>query len=191
MHGGKSVQGVMQDERIFLTGFMGCGKSTVGALAAPLLGWSFSDLDREIEARAGCSVAAIFSAGGEAAFRAREREALRACPARTVCGLGGGALVDASNMKWARTHGLVVYLQVDALELCRRLERSATRRPLVESERGTRLAGEALLARIGTLLEERTPAYLKAHRTIAATGMSAEEAARAVAHAYRSRKDLR
>ena len=182
---------MMQDERIFLTGFMGCGKSTVGALAAPLLGWSFRDLDREIEARAGCSVAAIFSTGGEAAFRAHEREALRACPVRTVCGLGGGALVDAANMQWAQAHGLVVYLQVNADELYRRLDGSAARRPLLEDEWGQPLAGDALLARIRSLLEERTPSYSKAKRTIAATAMSANEAARAVMHAYRSRNERR
>lgn len=182
---------MMQDERIFLTGFMGCGKSTVGALAAPLLGWCFSDLDSEIESRAGCSVAAIFSTGGEAAFRAHEREALRACPVRTVCGLGGGALVDAANMQWARAHGLVVYLQVNADELYRRLEGTAVRRPLLEDEWGQPLAGDALLARIKSLLAVRTRHYSQAHRTIAATGMSANEAARAVMHAYRSRKDVR
>ncbi len=181
----------MQSERIFLTGFMGCGKSTVGALAAPLLGWRFQDLDQEIEARAGRGVAAIFASGGEEAFRAREREALLATPVRTVCGLGGGALVDPANLNWARMHGLVIYLQVDAEELCRRLEGSPVRRPLLENDRGQRLAGERLLARISALLEVRTPTYVQAHCTIEATGISAEEAAGAVVASYRSRNDLR
>lgn len=185
------MRDIMLGERIFLTGFMGCGKSTVGALAAPLLGWRFVDLDQEIEARAGCSVAAIFASGGEAAFRAREREALLATPVRTVCGLGGGALVDGANREWARKHGLVIYLQVDAEELCRRLEGSPVRRPLLESDRGQRQAGEQLLARISTLLEVREPRYAQAHCTIEATRISAEEAARAVVGAYRSRNDRR
>ncbi len=181
----------MQSERIFLTGFMGCGKSTVGALAAPLLDWRFQDLDQEIEARAGRGVAAIFASGGEAAFRVREREALLATPVRTVCGLGGGALVDAENLNWARINGLVIYLQVDSEELCRRLESSDVRRPLLENDRGRRLAGERLLARISELLEVRTPTYMQAHCMIEATDISAEEAAQAVVASYRSRNDRR
>lgn len=64
-------------------------------------------------------------------------------------------------------------------------------RPLLEDERGKRLAGDALLARIKSLLVVRTLHYSQAHRTIAAPGMSAEEAARAVMHAYRSRNERR
>jgi shikimate kinase len=61
--------------RVVLVGFMGAGKSTVGPLVAQRLGWSFLDLDDDIEAIAGRTVPEIFATDGEAAFRAAERAA--------------------------------------------------------------------------------------------------------------------
>src|SRR5947209_16272732 len=62
---------------IYLVGFMGCGKSTVGRALADELGWYFSDLDEDIEQAAGTTIAEIFDTKGEAAFRAMETESLR------------------------------------------------------------------------------------------------------------------
>src|ERR1700742_506775 len=80
--------------RIVLTGFMGAGKTTVGALLARRLGWDFVDSDRIVESRAGCTVAQIFEREGEPAFREKEAAAVRdlAKGERVVIGLGGGAL---------------------------------------------------------------------------------------------------
>lgn len=80
-------------ERIVLTGFMGSGKSTVGAMLAERLGWTFLDLDSEIEARCGMSVPEIFTQKGEAHFRQQEAAALAAVLGRSpvVIALGGGA----------------------------------------------------------------------------------------------------
>jgi len=80
-------------ERVVLTGFMGSGKSTVGALLAQQLGWEFLDLDAEIERRCGMPVAAIFAELGEAHFRHHEASALAALLGRrhVVIALGGGA----------------------------------------------------------------------------------------------------
>lgn len=79
--------------RLVLTGFMGAGKTTVGRLLAARLGWDFLDLDALIEARAGTTVPAIFSAHGEAHFRRLESQALASALGRNhiVLGLGGGA----------------------------------------------------------------------------------------------------
>ncbi len=79
--------------RIVLTGFMGAGKSTVGILLAEALGWNFADIDAEVEQRAGCTVADIFTAEGEVAFRRLESAAIaRALGTdHTVIALGGGA----------------------------------------------------------------------------------------------------
>jgi shikimate kinase len=90
-----------QTPGIYLVGFMGSGKSTVGSALADELGWSFFDLDREIEKAAGASVAEIFDQRGEAEFRALETEALkkRVLNVRTgrpqVIALGGAFTIEA------------------------------------------------------------------------------------------------
>jgi shikimate kinase len=85
--------------RIVLTGFMGAGKTTVGALLAERLGWNFVDSDREVEARAGATIAEIFERRGEAAFREMEAEAIRKIAAsdRVVMAIGGGSLETAAT----------------------------------------------------------------------------------------------
>lgn len=86
---------------VVLVGYMGSGKSTVGRELARLLGWRFTDLDHEIERRAGKSVAGIFSDSGESGFRALERECLRSAlgelDAGRVVSCGGGAVVSPEN----------------------------------------------------------------------------------------------
>ena len=95
-----------QTPGIFLVGFMGCGKSTVGSALADELGWSFFDLDEEIEKAAGASVTEIFDQRGEAEFRTLETEALkkRVHNVRTgrpqVIALGGGAFTFEENFDW-------------------------------------------------------------------------------------------
>ncbi|HEX3662245.1 MAG TPA: shikimate kinase [Acidobacteriaceae bacterium] len=80
--------------RIFITGFMGAGKTTVGRLLAERLGWDFADSDHRLEAETGQTVAAIFETQGESAFRDLEAATIRAGIAqdRLVLALGGGAL---------------------------------------------------------------------------------------------------
>ena len=84
---------------IILTGFMGAGKTTVGALLAERLGWRFLDSDRVVEDRAGMTVAEIFAGRGEAAFRALEAETIREIVRGEplVLALGGGALESAAT----------------------------------------------------------------------------------------------
>jgi shikimate kinase len=86
-------------DRIVLTGFMGSGKSTIGALLAERVGWSFLDLDSEIERQERRSVARIFAESGEAHFRKLESAALAALLGRrhVVLALGGGAPEELGN----------------------------------------------------------------------------------------------
>ncbi len=135
--------------KIFLTGFMGVGKTTVGRALAQRLGLPFIDLDAAIETAAGATIAEIFARHGEERFRALEREALRRCerPSGCVVATGGGTAADPGSRAWMAEQGTTVWLDLPFEQIRRRLE-EATDRPLfrdpVEAER---------------LFYERLPAY--------------------------------
>ena len=101
-------------QRIVLTGFMGAGKTSVGRLLAQALGWNFLDLDHHLEARAGASIAALFTTHGEPHFRRLESSALANALARphTVLALGGGTPEQTTNrLLLEQTPGtLVIFL---------------------------------------------------------------------------------
>lgn len=111
-------------DRIVLTGFMGSGKTTVGALLAERLGWRFLDLDREIERRDGRSVPEIFRESGEAHFRHLETAALASLlgQRRLVLALGGGAPEELGNrlLLEQTPHTAVVYLSAPYATLVER-----------------------------------------------------------------------
>jgi shikimate kinase len=124
-----------QTPGIYLLGFMGSGKSTVGRHLARRLGWSFFDLDDEIEAAERATIARIFDDRGEAEFRRIESEILaqhvhlieRGRPA--VVALGGGAFLAPVNRELAANHGVTVWLDCDFDRIARRVAQ-ATHRPL-------------------------------------------------------------
>ena len=145
-----------QTPGIYLVGFMGCGKSTVGVALADELGWRFFDLDQEIEKAAGESVTGIFEKRGEVAFRACETEALkkRVLNVRTGCpqviALGGGAFTVQENFELATNHGVTVWLDTP-LEVIERRISAETHRPLAHDP-----------GRLRALYEDRRPAYGRA-----------------------------
>lgn len=98
--------------RIFLTGFMGAGKTSVGRLLADRLSLPFIDLDEVIEARAGMLVREIFQQGGEGEFRRFEREVLKeACEGpESVVATGGGTVTFEANRDLIRRTGISVWL---------------------------------------------------------------------------------
>jgi shikimate kinase len=123
----------MTFRNIYLSGFMGSGKSTVGKILASKLGRSFLDTDLAIEAQTGRSVAAIFTQDGEAAFRALESKIVFALSARTdlVVSLGGGAILSGTNRDHLKRSGDWIYLQVPLSVIRQRLINSTTR-PLLQ-----------------------------------------------------------
>ncbi|MEX0822558.1 MAG: shikimate kinase [Rhodothermales bacterium] len=150
--------------RIYLTGFMGSGKSTIGPLIAERLGYEFIDLDEAIEQIAGKSVQSIFSSEGEDAFRRLEALKLRSVSrtARAVISLGGGAVASEDNLYFAKTNGLLVYLRVSGEDLAERLQESAGERPLLQDSDGRPLTGPDLVARIEEMMAKRTGYYEQA-----------------------------
>ena len=114
--------------RIYLSGFMGAGKTMVGRVLAQKLGWEFVDLDYQIEHASGEAIESIFETGGETEFRKRESEILRSInkdPA--VISTGGGCFIY--NQDWMLNNGKVVYLKVPFETLVTRIG-AETSRPL-------------------------------------------------------------
>jgi shikimate kinase len=102
----------MPKDKIFLVGFMGSGKSTVGPLVAAKLGWDFLDLDRQIEREQGKPIREIFEQNGEPEFRRIEARHLRSLKDRAACvvALGGGAFVQEANRPIVAELGVSVFL---------------------------------------------------------------------------------
>ena len=169
--------------RVYLTGFMASGKSTVGPLVADRLGYRFIDLDWLVEARTGRTVPALFASGGEAAFRAAEAEALAETTRAegVVVATGGGALVDPANLRTAQAAGPVVWLRASAAATLARLG-DGSGRPLLEDRAGRPLRGDDLAFRVRRLLADREPTYAQADLVVDADGRPAP-VARAVAEA--------
>jgi len=125
-------------DRIVLTGFMGSGKTTVGAMLAEQLGWRFLDLDHEIEQREGRSVPQIFAESGEQHFRRLETAALASLlgQRRVVLALGGGVPEELGNRllleQTPRT--AVVYLAAEFATLIERCRRQGIERPVLADE---------------------------------------------------------
>jgi shikimate kinase len=109
---------------LYLVGFMGCGKTTVGALLAEELGWFFADVDQEIEAEQQATIADIFDKQGEEAFRRIETEVLRKRVRSvergrpTVVAVGGGAFIQETNYSLLEEHGVTIWLDcpLDVIE---------------------------------------------------------------------------
>lgn len=155
---------------IVLTGFMGTGKSSVGREVARRLGRPFVDMDAEIEAQTGQSIAAIFAQEGEPHFRNLEAELCRKLSARRglVIATGGGALIDEENRRRLSDSGLVICLTCQVKEILRRLDASDDRPLLAGHERKREL--ERLLAR-------RRAAYEAIPHRIDTTGLMVDETA--------------
>jgi len=124
----------MLRDKIFLVGFMGSGKSTIGPIVAERLGWDFVDLDREIEREQGLSIREIFQQSGEPEFRRIETTHLRGLKNRPACvvALGGGTFVQQENHPIVSEMGVSVFLDC-RLEVIEARCPVDGRRPLFEA----------------------------------------------------------
>jgi shikimate kinase len=126
---------------LYLLGFMASGKTTIGQAVAEQLGWSFADLDAEIEREQGITISDIFAQHGEPRFRDLESEAIRRHIARIETGLpwvialGGGAILRPENWELIQNNGVTIWLDCP-LEIIRRRLGDDITRPLSRDRAG-------------------------------------------------------
>jgi shikimate kinase len=122
-------------KNIYLCGFMGCGKSTVGLALARILNMEFVDMDTFIEERAGQSVSNIFKSEGEPRFRSLETAAAREFSeiGGLVVATGGGAVLSDENVAAFKSGGIIVLIDVPLEVIAARLEGNTTR-PLLQGQ---------------------------------------------------------
>ena len=167
---------------IFLIGFMGCGKTTLGRKLAARLDYAFFDLDHIFEAQAGMSIAEYFAAFGEAAFREAESGVLKdtVYPANAVISTGGGLPCFFDNMEWMNAHGTTVYIKLSPKTLADRLEHEKHKRPVLNGRNEKELA-----AFIEEKLLEREVFYNKAKIIADGIGLTAEKTEFMVNNAFK------
>lgn len=157
--------------QIFLTGFMGSGKTTIGRALAQRLSWRFVDLDQKIEQQAQHTIAEIFSAFGEKGFRKLESEVLEkiidslAADRPAVVALGGGTYVQQANRKTLRRiPGDIIYLEAENVESLMKRFHQGRVRPLAQDPENVR-----------RLFEQRRAIYQTADLSISTSNKSVEE----------------
>jgi shikimate kinase len=149
---------------IYLVGFMGSGKTTVGRGLAWELGWTFADIDEEIESSQGVTIARIFDTLGEPEFRRIETESIRRHVKAvekgrpSVIALGGGAFAQDVNVEMLQNNGVSIWLDCP-LDIVRARVRQAEHRPLARDPEKLEL-----------LYVERKPAYARSDYRIEVTG---------------------
>jgi len=145
--------------RIYLIGYMGCGKSTLGRRLSKHLGLQFIDMDHYIEERNCKTIPQIFSEEGEAEFRKKERKALEELSQFTdiVIATGGGAPCFFDNIDLMNDSGKTIYMNIHPAILADRLLSSKTERPLIKGK-----SREELVAFIDETLKKRNEFYSQA-----------------------------
>ena len=151
--------------RIYLIGFMGCGKSHTGRQLAENLHWGFIDLDDLIEKRYASTIEDIFKRSGEIAFRNYEAETLRNLELfdNTIVSVGGGAPCFSDNIDFMNSSGKTIYLRMSPALLSERLRTDKKPRPLLKN-----LNPGQLEDFIRIKLTEREIYYLKASEVVEA-----------------------
>ena len=158
-------------DRIFLCGFMGAGKSTIGKKIAERLELTFLDLDDYIEHEAGKNIPAIFEERGEQAFRKAERKCILEV-VRTfegVVALGGGSLQNQHMVDHIKLNGLLVFIETPISVILERINED-TNRPLLLNKDGTVKEKEMLEKELSALYDKRLPLYRQAELTVTDDG---------------------
>ncbi|MBI35765.1 MAG: shikimate kinase [Flavobacteriales bacterium] len=149
----------MKFDKIFLIGFMGCGKSTLGKKLAKQLGWNFIDLDAFIEKKEGKSISVIFKDHGEDYFRNLETKTLNQLSERSfyIVSCGGGTPCFNNNIEIINQLGMSVYIKLSTDTLYERLKSEKMNRPLIAN-----LTDSKMKLFIDKTLKQRAVFYEKA-----------------------------
>jgi len=152
---------------IYLTGFMGSGKSTIGPILANTLGWDFFDLDKLIENKTGKKIRDIFEQEGEGHFRKIETDTLREISEskNVIISLGGGTIANKENIEIMKNTGKIIYLKVSLDTVYHRLKYKKDRPALTKSDSES-LSKEEMTNRINELMDTRAQYYEQADYTI-------------------------
>ena len=144
--------------RIFLIGFMGCGKTTAGKKLAQELKLGFIDLDSFIEQKHSSKLSDIFEKQGEKKFRQLEQSALISIleSDNIIVATGGGTPCFRNNMELMNNNGYTIYINMTPEDLVKRLEKLSTSRPLLKNK-----TGKQLLDYISDTLTAREKYYLQ------------------------------
>lgn len=158
--------------KIFLVGYMGCGKTRMGKSLSSKLERPFIDLDHLIEHTQNASIPEIFAAKSESGFREIERDTLQksAIADNTIVSTGGGAPCFYDNMEWMNRNGITIFINPPVKVLADRLINAKTERPLIKGK-----SYEELTAFIEEKLKERRPFYEKAHITLHGVDLTADD----------------
>ena len=154
----KLIKGIKLKKHVFLTGFMGSGKSTIGKRLATRLKVKFIDTDDRIEARHKLEIKEIFKKEGESQFRKYEESMLDEIiktESPAIISLGGGTLLSDSNQKKVVMSGFLVYIESAPTEIWNRIKHS-TRRPLLRKDGDVSGAHCSIDERKGTGLQSGT-----------------------------------
>ncbi len=150
----------MKEARIYLTGFMTSGKSTIGPILANVLGLNFYDLDKEIQEEEKMTIVQIFEEKGEDYFRDLENRILTRLTEEkgVIISLGGGTIIQSRNYNLLKRTGKIVYLRVSTHTLYKRLKNKIDRplfRDMVLNEENE----DEFVTRIEEMLETRKKYY--------------------------------
>ncbi|KPB05205.1 shikimate kinase [Bacillus sp. CHD6a] len=164
-------------QNVYLTGFMGVGKTTIGQAVAQKLGVSVMDTDFMIENNSNMLIKDIFEKYGENYFRELESKILTVLPSEDIIvTTGGGIVTRQENIEWMKKNGCVIFLYADPDVIWNRLENDTTR-PLIQQRKK-----EEILELFGN----RLPFYKQAHITLDTTALSLDEAVEAVHRAIKT-----
>ena len=157
-------------KNIYLIGFMGTGKSTVGKILAEEMNAEFVDTDKMVEDKTGRNISDIFEDSSEEEFRRLETEVLRDITERDglVVSTGGGIVVTRGNLELMKETGLVVTLIADVHTIMERIGGDGSNRPLLEVDEP--------FEEIKKLLFDRASFYINAHHIVETSDISAREA---------------